>query len=53
MTGGVVRRNKNWIEREIGMDRFIAEAKSRRFHLVDAGQQMIVICNQAPVKLLF
>lgn len=52
-SGGVVRRNKAWVEQEIGIDRFIAEVQLRRFHLIDAGKQLIVICNQHPIRILF
>ena len=52
-TGGVVRRKIAWVEREIGRDAFIAEVRARRFHLIEAGHQFIVICNQGPVRLLF
>ena len=52
-TGGVVRRKITWVEREIGRDVFVSEVRSRGFHLIEAGHQFIVICNQGPIRLLF
>ena len=31
----------------------IAEVRARGFHLIEAGHQFVVICNQGPVRLLF
>ena len=35
--GGVVWRNRAWVEREIGFDRFYLEARSRGFHMIECG----------------
>lgn len=50
--GGVVRRSRVWVEREIGMARFVAEVRQRGFHLVENGGQLIVICNQDGLKVI-
>lgn len=52
-TGGVVRRNRIWVEREIGRARFEQEVRNRGFHLLEVGQQLIVICNSGQVRLVF
>jgi len=52
-SGGVVRRNRIWLEREIGRDRFEAEVRLRGFHLLETGQQLIVICNSGRLRLVF
>lgn len=51
--GGVVRRSIAWVDREVGRDRFVAEVKSRGFHLVASRSQFIIICNRDPVTILF
>lgn len=51
--GGVVRRSIAWVEREVGRDRFIAEVRSRGFHLLASRNQFIVVCNRDPVHMLF
>ena len=50
--GGVVRRSTAWVDHEIGRERFIAEVRSRGFHLIEGGGQFVVICNPAPIRLI-
>ncbi len=50
--GGVVRRSTAWVDHEIGRERFIAEVRSRGFHLIEGGRQFVVICNPAPTRLI-
>ncbi|MFM2391540.1 MAG: hypothetical protein RLZZ437_3095 [Pseudomonadota bacterium] len=51
--GGVIRRNRLWVENEVGRDRFIAEVRKRGFHLLETGQQLIVICHRGAVHMHF
>lgn len=51
--GQVVRRNRDWVAREIGIDRFIAEVRMRGFHLVQTADQFVVICHKGEIRLLF
>lgn len=48
-SGSVVRRKVAWVERNI----FVAEVRRRGFHLIEAGNQFIVVCNQGPLRVLF
>jgi len=50
--GGVVRRAVRDVEREIGRNRFIHEVRRRGFHLIECGEQFIVICNPGQIRLL-
>lgn len=50
--GGVVRRARAWVAREIGLDRFEAEVRKRGFHMVECGGQLIVICNQNGLRVI-
>lgn len=51
--GGVVRRSIVWVEAEIGCDLFEAEVRRRGYHLLIAGTQYVVICNNGPIRILF
>ncbi len=51
--GGVIRRNRHWVESEVGMERFVAEVQRRGFHLLETGDQLIVVCHQGPIRMLF
>jgi len=50
--GGVIRRATQWIDREIGRDRFVAEVRARGFHLLETGGQMVVICHRGPIRVI-
>ncbi len=52
-TGGVIRRNRRWVEAEIGWDRFVAEVQARGFHLLETGQQLIVVCHRGHIHMHF
>jgi len=52
-TNGVVRRNRTWVATEIGLARFEAEVRARGFHLIEAGQQLVVICHAGPIYMKF
>ena len=51
-SGGVVRRNARWVEREIGRDLFEAEVRNRDFHMIESGGQLIVICNHGGIRVV-
>ena len=50
---GVVRRSRVWVETEIGLERFEMAVRARGFHLIEAGSQLVVICDSAPVTIRF
>ncbi len=52
-TGGVIRRNRHWVDNEIGRDRFMAEVRARGFHLLETGHQFIVVCHPGNIHLHF
>lgn len=49
--GGIVRRAVRDVEHEIGRDAFFAEVRRRGFHLLECGDQFIVICNDGQLKV--
>ena len=50
--GGVVRRSRAWVDREIGFERFLAEVRARGFHLLQCGPQLIVICHHGRLTMI-
>ena len=50
--GGVVRRNLRDIERYVGRDVFEAELQRRGYHAVENAGQLIIFCNQEPIRLI-
>lgn len=51
--GGVIWRNIAWVDAEVRRDRFVSEVRKRGYHLVQTGQQFVVICNTGPIHILF
>lgn len=52
MQGGVIRRQARDVQRFVGMDRFFREVRRRGFQVVENSGQLIIFCNQAPVRWL-
>ena len=50
--GGVVRRSVRDVEREVGRGFFVAEVRTRGFHLIECGGQFVVICNPGQIQIL-
>lgn len=50
--GGVVRRCIHWVDREVGRDRLEQEVRRRGFHLVQSGDQLLIICNQQGLRII-
>jgi len=50
--GGVVRRSVFWVEREIGRERFTEEVRARGFHMIECGNQYVVICNKGGLRVI-
>ncbi|MCA0872155.1 N-(5'-phosphoribosyl)anthranilate isomerase [Seohaeicola saemankumensis] len=50
MDGAVIRRKIRDIERYAGMQRFEKELRRRGFQAFANGGQLIIVCNQDPVR---
>lgn len=50
--GSVIRRKLRDIERYVGVDRFLSELQRRGFHAVENAGQLIIFCNQEPIRLV-
>ncbi|WP_368185206.1 hypothetical protein [Aestuariibius sp. HNIBRBA575] len=49
--GGVLRHNVRDIDRGPGRDALMAEVKRRGYHLIECGDQFIIICNPGPLRV--
>ena len=52
LRGGVVRRKVRDVERLVGRAAFEAEVRRRGFQAVENGTQIVVFCNQQPIRRL-
>ncbi|KAJ04697.1 N-(5'-phosphoribosyl)anthranilate isomerase [Sulfitobacter mediterraneus] len=50
--GGVVRRKIRDIERYVGLDAFLEELHRRGYHAVENAGQLVIFCNQQPVRIM-
>lgn len=50
--GRVLRRKVEHVERYVGRDRFVRELHRRGYHAVENAGQMVIFCNQQPVRVI-
>ncbi len=50
--GNVVRRKKVDVERNVGTDEFVEDVRDRRFHIIETGDQLIIVCNDGDIRIL-
>lgn len=50
--GGVIRRKARDVERFAGMDALMREIHRRGYRVAENSGQLIIFCNQAPVRWL-
>jgi len=44
--GGVIRRNRGWVDKLASVGQVIAEAQRRGYHVLETGDQVVVLCHQ-------
>jgi hypothetical protein len=49
--GGVVRRSIYDIERFASLDEIIGIARDRHFHVIETGDQVVILCNEGELKI--
>ena len=49
--GDVIRRNIADVEKYSSRHELIQECKNREYHLVETGNQFVVICNSGELKI--
>jgi hypothetical protein len=50
--GGVVRRKLSTIDKYASRVRLLDEVKRRRFHVIEIGDQWLIICNNGELRLI-
>jgi len=50
-TGGVVRRARYNVDRYASLAELVAEAKRRNFHVVETGDQIVVLCHEGSLVI--
>jgi hypothetical protein len=51
-SGNVVRRNINDVNKYASMDELIDEIKKRGYHLVECGDQVLIVCNPGNIRIV-
>lgn len=49
---GVVRRKKTTVARCASLDELVAAVKKRKFHMIEIGDQYVILCNTGTFKIL-
>lgn len=49
--GGVVRRSIHDVERFVGVAEFIDECRRREFHVIETGDQLVVLCHEGGIVI--
>ncbi|TCP61287.1 hypothetical protein EV663_1054 [Rhodovulum bhavnagarense] len=50
--GGIVRRKLRDVERLIGWEAFETELRRRGYHAIENSGQIVIFCNNAPVRVV-
>jgi hypothetical protein len=49
--GGVIRRNVNDVARYTSVDEVVIEARSRGWHVIETGDQLVVLCHDGDMRI--
>lgn len=49
--GGVVRRSIRDVDRIVGLGEFIDECRARGFHVIETGDQLVVLCHEGSMVI--
>ena len=49
--GNVVRRDKNSVAEYASRAELLKEVRKRRFHLIETGDQYVIVCNRGVLRL--
>lgn len=52
MSGAIIRRKVRDVERYIGREAFLTEARRRGFPVVENAGQFVIFCNNEPIRRL-
>ncbi|MFI1382929.1 N-(5'-phosphoribosyl)anthranilate isomerase [Embleya scabrispora] len=49
--GGVVRRSIYDVERMASLEEIIGIARERHFHVLETGDQVVILCNEGELRI--
>jgi len=49
---GIVRRKKTTVAKYASRDALIAAVRKRKFHLIETGDQYVVVCNSGAIQIV-
>lgn len=49
---GIVRRKKSTVEKYASIKELVSAVKERDFHLIETGDQYVIVCNSGAVKIV-
>ncbi len=49
--GGVVRRSISDVDRLVGIDVFVDECRRRGYHVIETGDQMVILCHEGGMTI--
>ncbi len=49
--GGVVRRSIDDIERFTSLEEIVRIARGRKFHVLETGDQLVILCHEGELKI--
>ena len=49
---GIVRRKKTTVARYASVDELMAAVRKRKFHMIETGDQYVIVCNSGAVKIV-
>lgn len=50
-TGGVIRRNREDVDKYTSLDEVIAEARQNGWHVIETGDQVVVLCHTGALHI--
>ena len=50
--GGIIRRDRYYVERFTSVAEVVTEAKRRDWHVIEVGDQIVVLCNEGDLRVL-
>jgi len=49
--GGIIRRNRKNVEKYSNLNVVIAEAKKRGWHVIETGNQIVLLCHEGELVI--
>jgi len=49
--GSLIRRKKDWVHKQASYDLLERYCRKQHFHLLETGEQYVVLCNDGEIKV--